>query len=257
MKKLLSLLSLILLVTAVSTANASSITLDSSHLTETVSGQASLAVPGPAVHDFAASATFTLDPGSDTLTLTLTNASTQAVTDPAQLVSAIFWNSTTPLTPGSAALTSGSAWVNPSNVTLNIGGNYSYKDALRQTGTDPAPTNQGVSAVGIGLFGDGNFGGLPVPVDGDAYDLLPQLGIAAGHTSPFANKYPLAKNSMTFTFSTSADSITIEDVIFHYSSAYSGVNLPGDQVPLPPTAFLLGSGLVGMGLLGFRSKRKA
>ncbi len=33
--------------------------------------------------------------------------------------------------------------------------------------------------------------------------------------------------------------------------------LNGNPVPLPPTALLLGSGLLGLGLLGFRKKRKA
>lgn len=265
MKKLLMFLSLLLLVAGMETASASPITLDQSYPTQTVSG-------GALLDKFAASATFTLIPGSssntfNTLTLTLTNTSTQAVTAPAQLLSAIFWNSSTILTPGEAALTSGSGWVNPQDVALNVSGNYSYNGALRQTGVDPAPTNQGVSAAGIGLFGNGNFPGTPVPADGDAYSILPQAGIA-GKGNAFNNKYPLARNSMTFTFSTTANAITIDDVIFHYSSGYEGVNLAAvmpssgsggnqPQAPLPPTAFLLGSGLLGLGLLGLRKKRQA
>jgi hypothetical protein len=269
MKKLLMFWSLLLLVAGMETASASPITLDLSSSIQTVSGEALLAVPGPDKYQFAASATFTLTPGSssNTFTLVLANTSTQAVTDPAQLLSAIFWNSSTPLTPVAAALTSDRVWVNPQDVALNVGGNYSYNGALRQTGVDPAPTNQGVSAVGIGLFGNGNFGGKPVPADGDAYTILPPAGIA-GKGNAFNNKYPLADNSMTFTFYTTANAISIDDVIFHYSSGYEGVNLAAvmpssdgggnnPHAPLPPTAFLLGSGLLGLGLLGFRKKSQA
>jgi len=267
MHKFSMFLSVLVLVAGMGTASASTITLDLSHPTQTVSGEAFLAVPGPGKYEFAASATFTLTPGSssNTFTLVLANTSPQAVTAPAQMLSAIFWNSPTTLTPVAAALTSGSGWVNPPNVALNVGGNYSYHGALRQTGVDPAPTNQGVSAVGIGLFAIGNFGATSTKVAGDAYDILPPGGIA-GKTTSFKGKYPLANNSMTFTFHTDADAITIGDVIFHYSSAYTGVNvsaiLPsasgqGNPVPLPPTALLLGSGLLGLGLLGFRRRRKA
>ena len=267
MKKLPTFLSLLVLLTAMGTASASAITLDVNHQTQTFSGEAN-AVPGFGQYEFAASATFTLT--SNTFTLVLTNTSSQAVTAPAQLLSAIFWSSNTtltPLTPFAAALTNDSVWVNPDNkVALNVGGNYAYSGSLNLSGKTPAPANQGVSAVGMDLFGNGNFDGKPVHADGDAYTILPHAGIAA-RGNAFDKKYYLADDSMTFTFHTKANAITIDDVIFHYSSEYGGVNLAavpssgggGNQshAPLPPTALLLGSGLLGLGLLGFRKKSQA
>jgi hypothetical protein len=257
MKKLPILISLLLLFTGVVTAGATTITLNGAPLTfsatETIEG-----------YEYADSATFSLTSGIsyNTLTLVLTNTSSQAAPAPAQALSAVFWNSATVLSPFSAALTSGSTWVNPKNVELNIGGNYRYDGALPLTGDYHAPANQGVSGVGINLFGKGNFGGTPAKTDGDAYDILPQKGIAEKSTNNFDKKYPLANDSMTFTFHTGAASLDIGGVTFHYSSAYEGLNLTVPDVPnppavpIPPTAFLLGSGLLGLGLIRFRRREK-
>jgi len=250
MKQIIVLLGLLLLLAGVAPGGAAPLTLDGPSLTffgaETIGG-----------YEYAASASFALtsDNTDNILTLVLTNTAGQAAGDPAKTLSAVFWDSATVLSPVAAALSSGSAWVNPKNVPLNIGGNYCYDGDLRLTGVNPAPANQGVSSVGIGLFGDGNFGGVPVPANGDAYNILPASGIA-GNGNNFNKKYPMANNSMTFTFHTRAASLDVDNVSFHYSSAYdTGVHLT--TIPLPPTVVLLGSGLLGLALLRPRSKRQA
>jgi hypothetical protein len=90
MKKLSILLSGFLLLAAAGAANAALITLDSSNLSQTVSASSG---------NLSDSANFTLDLTAHTLTLILTNTSSQALTDPANLLSAIFWSSTTPAYP--------------------------------------------------------------------------------------------------------------------------------------------------------------
>ena len=146
------------------------------------------------------------------------------------MLSALFWYSpTTGLTPGSASLTSGSSWVNPSSVAINTGDGYGYASS---DPTGPHGANQGVSAVGIGFFGDGNFAGYSTPrvhLDGDAYDILPANGISSSGKG-FNNKYPLANDSMTFTLTlpTGVTSPDISDVSFQYSSAITGPNVVGN-----------------------------
>ena len=220
------------------------------------SGSQTLTPTSLPTYTYAASAKFSLS--GTALTIVLTNKATAAVTDPAEMLSALFWYSpTTGLTPGSASLTSGSSWVNPSSVAINTGDGYGYASS---DPTGPHGANQGVSAVGIGFFGDGNFAGYSTPrvhLDGDAYDILPANGISSSGKG-FNNKYPLANDSMTFTLTlpTGVTSLDISDVSFQYSSAITGPNVVGN-VPVPPTALLLGSGLMGMGLLGWRRFRKS
>ena len=108
----------------------------------------------------AASATFTIS--ENTLTIVLTNTSSSDVLNNARLLTALFWNSSSSLslTNATALLSSGSAVYNGNNTTPtyppgnNVGGEWAYLSGLSGA---PGGTSQGISSVGLGLFGKLQF----------------------------------------------------------------------------------------------------
>jgi hypothetical protein len=211
--------------------------------------------------------TFTAGTGSaffqdvgGTVTLVLSNTDASAAYNPTDIITAFFWYSGTTLTPvtstattpGTGAfLTGGSTYVNFSSTNENVGGEWAYNTGLNVlTGQ-----NQGVNAAGLGLpnatpsFGGSNLDG-PAAVDGIDFSLLGIGGIASGTgVSADITGNPLINNSVTFTFTGAPDTFDIDSVQFYYGTS----NVP--QVPIPPTALLLGSGLLGIVGLGWRRRR--
>ena len=201
--------------------------------------------------DLSATANFELS--GSTLTVTLTNTSTVGVSVPTDVLTAVLWNSAvTGLTPFTAALGVGSNYVSAGFSALpggTIGGENAY-DAISFGGS-----NQGISNAGFGVFGAGNFPASatqltspPPSVDGLDFGIVGTGGIA-GNANADVTGNPLVQNQMVYTL-TGWDTevpLDISNVNFIY-----GTSLPA--VPIPPTAWLLGSGLLGLALLGRRRK---
>jgi hypothetical protein len=197
----------------------------------------------------AASATFTQN-GTD-LEIVLKNTGAPA-TDNSQILSGLFWDSTTMgLTPVSA--TGHNLFTDTSTDTGSqyVGTGWQYK------GISYLGNNQGVSATGLsdqngqnGIFGpNGNFPPGPYTMlDGDNY------GIVSGFaTGTHVNQFPLVDDYVVFHLTLpSSDPISISQVTFQFGSAQNDFHT---TVPLPPTALLLGSGLLGLGLIGWRRKK--
>jgi len=93
--------------------------------------------------------------GNNYLTVLLANDSKADVTDPGQVLTAVFWDPTANLTPVSAVLGSGSTVLfgttDPGNV---VGGEWAYKAGLAGT---PGNAVLGISSAGFNIFGPNNL----------------------------------------------------------------------------------------------------
>jgi hypothetical protein len=212
----------------------------------------------------AASATFAIS--ETNLTIVLTNASSTDVLNNAQLLTALFWNSSSSLslTNATALLSSGSSVYNGNNTTPTyppgVGGEWAYLSGLSGA---PGGTSQGISSVGLGLFGSFNFPNSSnldktEALNGDQYGITSAGDNLTTGNTPILSE-PHIKNSVTFTFQLppGTTQFNFNDVSFQYGSALTDPNLPAlllpsdgfNPVPLPSTVLLLGTGLVGLGLL--------
>lgn len=221
--------------------------------------------------NLAASATF--DTVGTDLIVTLTNTYLGDVMRPTNVLTALFFtiDGNPTLTRLSALLGAGSSVLfdtPPSGG--NVGGEWAYKRSL-QSGSTKAPggADQGISSVGLNLFGPPNrfpgpnLQGPPSP-DGLQYGITsagdnPTIGNAA-----VTGNHALIKNSVVFKLDglpsgfnpSAADKIT--KVSFQYGTSLSGPNLPGTPsngggnpgggIPEPGILGLFGIGLLGMGL---------
>jgi len=211
---------------------------------------------------FQASATFSLNDLGTPFTVTLTNTSGTPTKELPQVLTGLFWNSGTTWTPGSVTATGG---ILKPPTTYDVGKQWAYESGLdtpSESGGAVAPggANQGIGSVGYssgyssGLFSKGNFASDGDMVNGDPWGI-----VAAGTTSTKSlGDNPYILHFATFTLITDSaftdtNPFAFEDVNFQYSSTLSGENL---TTPLPPSALLLGSGLLGLGALGWRRRRK-
>ena len=95
-------------------------------------------------------------------------------------------------------------------------------------------------------------------MSGDQYGITSAGDNLTTGNTPILND-PHIKNSVTFTFQLpqGTTQFNFTDVSFQYGSALTDANLPAvllpsdgfNPVPLPSTVLLLGTGLVGLGLL--------
>jgi hypothetical protein len=254
-EKLIVLLTLAAVVCWVPAAGAS-ITLDAGNPTAKVmvsgtgSGGASLA----------AEADFYLNGGS--LYIFLKNTSDEAVNAQANTLAALLWSSETTLstTGGQANLTYPGGLPSPPfpvasvsafvvNGLFPTGGNvndmWGYASGLSGA---PHGANQGISEAGFGLFGQANFPGGSSNLDGSSW------GIVSASTPDTTNLDGLGGRSYPryftyFVLTSAGSSLTLDNISFQYGT---GLNEPNLVVPIPPTVWLLGSGLLG--LIGFRRK---
>jgi hypothetical protein len=200
-------------------------------------------------------AEFTFDPSTDNgkLTITLTNVSSGGSTVvPANLLTALVWTSTTELATSVSGFNgSAIAAANFNAADNDFGFNWQYKTFGTAETVSGASFNQGVSTAGFGVFGpDGNFPSAhsATNLDGSNYAIAPG-NYNGSNGNPPVNGQTLAQSSITFTlYNAGTSSIDICDLYFIYGTSDNEVPaIPGTPVPLPGTAWLLGSGLAGLG----------
>lgn len=212
--------------------------------------------------NLAASADFTVS--GDFLTVVLTNTSTADVLIPVEVLTAIFWSGTSNLSRESATISGSPGIVN--NVATqptggDVGGEWEYGTNLTNA---PGGFTQVISSAGFGLtssvangialFPGTNLDG-PVAVDGLNYGITSAGDDPATGNAEVTGNVPLIQNQVTFVLdgATGFDPSTIEAVRFQYGTALTDNNL---TVPIPPSALLMGSGLLGLGLVGWRRRRQ-
>ncbi len=215
------------------------------------------------------------------LVVTLSNAGGDVLV-PADILTGVFWSGASGLTPTSAVvqnygLPGGSTVVLGSGTVAVAGGNVGGEWAYAASIAGPGGADQGISSSGLGLFGAGNFGGpdlLGPPsgaVDGAQYGITSAADNAAtGNPSILGET--MIKSVVVLTLAGIAadfDLSQISNVSFQYGTALTEPNVSGvctglcgppepiAGVPLPGALPLFVSGLAGMGVIGWRRRRKA
>jgi hypothetical protein len=203
---------------------------------------------------YGSTADFTITAGGQ-LQIVLTSG--RVASHPGDVLTALFFTSNYEFTPVSANITAGSAVIigtgpgaKPTTLAgTNVGGEWEYLQVATALG------NQGISSSGLGFFGNPNFNGPnlqdPVAVDGG------QFGIVNGESDPNGGlvKKSEVNKSVTFLLNIPVgEELIITNLHFWYGTGDVPC-APPPTVPVPPTALLLGSGLVGLVALGWRRKK--
>jgi hypothetical protein len=183
-----------------------------------------------------------------TLTVILTNTSLHDVLAPSDVLTAVFFDAGDVLTPESAMLGGSSVFFGPDGGG-DVGGEWAYASGLVGA---PLGAGQGISSVGLGLFGPPDlFGGAnlqgPVSPNGLQYGIVSAGDDLTTGNAPVTGGFALIQNSVTFTFTVASefDLATLENVFFQYGTDLSEPGFPpGGGVPEPGTV-----GLVAVGLL--------
>jgi len=195
--------------------------------------------------------------GSSVLKVTLQNTASGGAYVPSDVLTDLFWTSTSSatLTPVSAALGSGSTLTN-APATYDLGKEWQYLTGL----SGPGGTNTGIGSSGLGIFCDGNFSANGNHTDGMNYGIINGLNANA---NPAAQSGTFANNTMVFTLNVgSGFSLnSIGNVYFQYGTSLSEPLLAGtpsspSNVPEPGAVTLLASmGVVSLQFVRRRSRR--
>lgn len=211
------------------------------------------------------------------LSVTLTNTSASDALVPVDILTAVFFNiSTNPtLSRDSATLASGSTVLFaptsplPCNGTASnpcagpdLGAEWSYLGGgAPLIGGATGPT-QGISSVGLGVFGPGNrfvasnYQG-PASPNGLQYGITTAGDNPATGNTPVTGANALTQNSVVFQLGglnpTATYSIT--DVVFQYGTSLTEPSFRGSEVPEPSQILVLAIGC-GIVALVYRRKRR-
>ena len=187
--------------------------------------------------------------GTD-LIVTLTNTSSSDVMAPADVLTALFFDSATPLTLArtSATLSIGSVVhfgsTDPGGV---VGGEWAYGSGLAGA---PHGSAYGISSTGVNLFGPGDrFPGNdlqpPASPDGVQYGITSTGDNVANGNATVTGANALIQNEVVFVLSglpaNFDPSTQISNVNFQY-----GTDLSEPNIPEPGTLGLLAVGVLGM-----------
>jgi len=210
-----------------------------------------------------ANANFTVS--GNTLTVILTNSSTNDVLVPSDVLTALFFDISGfsgTLTPVSAMLSGGSTVFFGSENGGNVGGEWAYANNLSGA---PNGATMGISSSGFGLFGDGNFNGPnlenPDAVDGVQYGITSAGDDSTTGNNAVTKQNALIHNQLTFTLTsdTGFSESSISHVSFQYGTSLEETNCtPGHPptIPEPSAMLLLGLALSGSGGVGFLRRRR-
>lgn len=201
------------------------------------------------------------------LTITLWNTATFKPNDPSDILTALFFT-----LPGDPTLTKVSGFLGAGSVGVedghdltvpggDVGGSWTYASGLSGA---PGGANQGVSAVGFGLFGPKNlFPGAALPGDSPVPG-----GVGGGLTTAIdggsmynggLSDRPLIKNVVVLTLDGIPVTFRLQDisnVSVQYGTSLSEPNIDAiieQAIPEPSTAMLTASGIFLLALL--RRKR--
>ena len=188
------------------------------------------------------------------LQITLANSSTGDAHTTANLLSALFFDGASGLTPVSGIVKAGQVqWVSgvgtPLGSDLDVGKEWAYAytggSGSESLGSNP-PHNAtaGVSSSGFGWFGQGNFAPSGVALDGAPYGLVP-LGFMTDITHTHdglsnGQSDPIFENTVILTLSgwTGSDS-SIRNVSFQYGTQLTDPNVVPEPTTLIAGALLL------------------
>jgi hypothetical protein len=212
-----------------------------------------------------ASADFSIVGGN--LQVVLTNTSLFDVTVPVEVLTAVFFDlvSNPTLSRVSALLASGSTVSFGSSNGGDVGGEWAYKAGLGSS----SPATQGISSVGLSLFGPGDrFNPLsnlqgPASPDGLQYGITSAGDNLGTGNAPVTGGNALIQDSVVFTLSGLPGgfdpSTAVSNVSFQYGTALTEPNIPGCRdcthvVPEPSTWIMLVTGTLC--LLGYGWSRR-
>lgn len=197
---------------------------------------------------------FELNTATGRLSVLLTDTSLTAATVPADVLTGIFFNATSKLTPISASLNGSDVIEGPLD---NPGDGWGY-----QSRVDAHGKNSAISATGaVDGLGHSDFSAAENTLDGIGYGLVGAAGISANAKSGLTQHGPLIENSVLFILQAAVGfnlSQLGNSVIFQYGSSLdeahgtsalpivTGSATPVGAVPVPAAIWLVGSALAGV-----------
>lgn len=194
------------------------------------------------------------------LVVRLANTSSFDVGEPADLLTAVFFeiDGVSGLSRVSGTLTGGSVVHFGPSGGGNVGGEFGYAENLSGA---PLGAFSGISSSGFGLFGPGDVfpgGNLEGPAgpDGMNYGMVPAVDNVTLGNSAVTGGFPLIQHEVTFVLGGLPTGFDLTDkigkVAFQYGTDLSTEpTVPGSLIPAPGSAALLAMG----GLLAARRRR--